>query len=383
MATIKKMSEIQRKELTQKFIDELETHPSPENDRKLTIYRYIDTFIRSTRDERLAYLACQRLRVVRKCPAGHYRKVIRKMFCRQRFYCIACAEYRMKWQVNQWEDAIKTALRRNNLFLGPVVELLWDIPDVTERVNLRRFNEYLKQTWPVKLSKQGIDPGTWMLLRVYDPIRAQIRALYLGPPLDFRLLRNNSGSKKPDYYPSCCNIKPLIETTRVVNVKRRKRGNFSPWQPKRVKSTYLLDARDESPAVAANLFFRRIRSALDWVVGDILDVFELDPARAYKLDHVYSGRRLNATHGMIYAQPQTASDSNKVDAGPTLVVESTELDGTVGIDTVDPVQLLGAVIERRVASFSGDATPQLCPHCGTAMEDICEENDLPSEITLQ
>jgi hypothetical protein len=381
--TIKKMSETQRKELTQKYIDDLEAHPSPENDRKLAIYRYIDRIDRSTRDERFSFLACQRLRVVRQCPSGHYRMIMRKMFCRQRFFCLPCAEYRMERRVDQWEDAIKAALSLTTLYLGPAVELSWDIPDVKDKTNLNRFHEYLKKTWRAKLSRQGIDPGCWMLMSAYDPIRAQIRALYLGPPLDFKPLRNNSGTKQSDYYPSCCSIKVPTETTRVVNVKRSKRGNFSPWQPKRVKSAYLLDAKDKSPTVSASLFFRRIRTALEWVVGDIVDVLELDPASAYQLDHLYSHRRLSATRGVIYAQEQTASDSSKADDDPTLLVERRELDRTVGIETVDPKQLIGAINEHRVPSLPGDQTPQLCPNCGAVMEDICEEDHRPKKVTTQ
>jgi hypothetical protein len=381
MPAIKKMSATQRKELTEKFLEELQANPSPENVRKLAMYRYIDGCARSTREERLAYLACQRLSVIRKCPHGDYSKFLRRKYCRQRFYCVSCAEHRMKCQVNQWEDAIKTTLGRTTfLYLGPAVELSWDIPDVTDRTTLKRFNEYLKQTWPVKLSMQGIGPGQWMLMSVFDPIRAQVRALYLGPPLDFRLLRNNSGSKRSDYYPTCCNIKASIETSRVVNMNRRKRGNFSPWQPKRVKSTYLLDANDESPTVAASLFFRRIRTALEWVVGDSMDIFDLDPARAYQLEHIYSGRRLNSTHGVIYAQPQTVSDHNKINADPTLAVENRGRDGTLGIETVDPVQLIGTVSESPGTSLSNDATPDRCPNCGCRLEDVCEENDLLASI---
>jgi hypothetical protein len=384
MPTIRKMSPEKRKALTEKFIDELEADPTPENDRRLAIYRYIDSVSRSTRDQRFAFLACQRLLVVRKCPFEHYRRFMRPMFCRQRFYCVPCADWRMKRQVDKWEDAIKAAIRLTTLHLGPAVELSWEIPDVKDRAGLNRFNEYLKQTWQMKLSRQGIDPGDWMLMSVYDPIRAQIRALYLGPPLDFRLLRNNSGSKKSVHYPSSFNIKPpAIETTRVVNAKRRKRGNFSPWKPKRVRSTYLLDVIPEPPDVAAGLFFRRIRSGLEWVAGNIVDILELDPARACQLDHLYSRRRLSATRGVIYAQERAASDSNKVDDDPILIVHRKAIDGHVELVEVDPTELIGALNEQQGSCLPGDPPPQLCPDCGTALVDSYEDGDPPKQVAIQ
>jgi hypothetical protein len=81
----------------------------------------------------------------------------------------------MKLQYDRWKEAIQTALKLRSLYLGPVLRLSWEIPDVEHKKNIDRFREYLKKTWPTKLSAQGIDPGCWMLLTVYDPILVLLR----------------------------------------------------------------------------------------------------------------------------------------------------------------------------------------------------------------
>ena len=165
-----------------------------------------------------------------------------------------------------------------------------------------------------------------------------------------------------------------METTGVVNANRRKRGNFSPWQPKHIRSTYLLDSKPKSPAVGASLFFRRIRNALEWVVGDIVDIFELEPARAYQLEHCYGGRRLTTTRGLGYAQQRRASDSKKIEADPFLFVERKAIDGKIEPLDINPAELIGALNEQG-GSCVRDPIPEICPNCGIPMVDICEEDD--------
>ena len=373
--TTKKLSDEKRAKLTQDIIEQLESQSTPENDHKLAIYKYIDRVDRSTREERFSFFACQRLRVVRKCPHGDYRRVMRRMYCRQRFFCLACEAYRMKCQVDDWLNSIKLALQTTNLYLGPIVELSWEIPDVSNATYRNRFSKYINDNWKLKLGQQGIAPGTWILLRHYDVIRGQVRAVYLGPPLDCESLRNKSPSEKLDYSVSCFSRTPALTET-SHRVKRGKRGNFSPWQPIKVRSTYLLDGVPKLPSDVTISFFPRLRSALEWVAGSVTDVLELTPERAYDLRKRYSGKHLYACHGVTYALPKAPANLQEAGAAPVLGVESKELNGSIELVLIDdPMQFIGSVTDKGALPLciSTGAHPSKCPSCGSHLVDVYEE----------
>jgi hypothetical protein len=296
-------------------------------------------------------------------------------FCRKRFYCIDCLQWRLGRQAFEWETLIRGAMASTSLHLGPMLELEWPVPDAKDRQIMDKFSRYIKQTWRAQLSNQGIDADRCMLLRAFDPIRGQIRGLYLGPPLAERTFSTlvsiktiyieTSVLKVPTVRNKCTKSQPDPLETSVLKVPM---GRPSPWQPNVVRSVYLL-GKHVSPVAEAGMVFDRIRSSLNWVLGSSRDILDLTPQRAFALETLYGGRRLTAASGALYAQNKNAA----VEPEPSLLIEREHSDGVVEPETRDGLALAGS--SQEITALPKEPESNQCPNCKTRLEDIYETGD--------
>jgi len=401
VATIRKLTVVQKRAMIDRFADALAADPTPENSRQLAVYREIKRLERTTTDEQLAFLGCQRLRVMRRCPKGDYTQFIRMKFCRKRFYCIDCCGWRLGRQAFEWESLIRGAMASTSLHLGPMLELEWPVPEASarDRQIMEKFSRYIKQTWRAQLASQGIEPDRCMLLRAFDPIRGQIRGLYLGPPVaegsfstdvskgteggfstlvSIKTIYIETSVLKPPPVRNKCTktLDPPLETS-VLKPQGGIGGRPSPWQPSVVRSVYLLGKR-VSPVAEAGIVFDRIRSSLNWVLGSSRDILDLTPQRAYAIESLYGGRRLTAASGALYAPSKTTSEPE-----PSLLIEREHSDGEVEPETRDGLALAGS--SQEMVAMPKEPESNQCPNCKTRLEDICEAGDRtnPPPVTVQ
>src|SRR5450755_4560453 len=181
------------------------------------------------RDRLLRYLNCHwdpgtkrrstAISLTRECPKANDGKKHSPaqsrghVFCNMRFFCVGCAEtanHRLLYSPDNpvgsidkesWLGKIKISLccppseDTGIVLLGPMALIEWpilDYMDVVKGLSVRRsFNRYMEQTWPKKLADQGIED--WTMVRCFDPVRNQIRAIYLGLNPDWSTLLNTRG----------------------------------------------------------------------------------------------------------------------------------------------------------------------------------------------
>lgn len=368
--SLKRVPPEKQKAKVEEIVAELQSHPNPENERKLAIYDYIKPFYRASREDVFRFLACRQIKHIRECPvAGHYSRLLCLRPCHQRFYCMGCALWRIQHElVSRWEQSIKSALPLSTLILGPMIQLRWPMP-ARDQSSLTdslpdKFREYIKSTLIDKIGHiAGILSPEWALLTHYDVILQEIRGLYLGPPFDAKLLKTGEGFDSPSYR----RIYSTSSLTRgVENRTKNLIDNSSPWQPEHVKSTYLLDARDKNPEDSANRFWDRVRTGLQWVAGDVVALMELEPPEVYLLERVYRERSLTTSRGWIYGQRQTVIEPN-----PVLYVERKMVVGQPEMMEISPHKLIGGVYEIGSGSGSGSGEDgKHCPKCGKALQDL-------------
>lgn len=356
MPKYSKMTIQKRDELTAKFIAELKAQSLEGNSeaaRTLNIYSYIDNLGRSTRDQRFYYLSCERMLLMLKCPTeGHdSENIIRgRKFCHQRHWCFTCAWDAIERQLRRWMIQIRLSLCRPTecMYLGPLVRLSWPNPNAEGPANLASFSNYIKQTFSAKLEAAGALKGSWMLTTAFNPLKNEYQALYIGTSVDWSMICEQKKRKNSRITTSVVakGLLYLATTEVVIGGKKgdkkggkKGRGQPSPWKPKKLYSVHLLDD-ENNPVTAAEKFFHRIREGFQWVLGDASDVFLMTPEQAFKFQKRYRSRRLTSTYGMVYG----ASEILNLPIGSlTILVDRRESDGTISVETIDPVALVGSI----------------------------------------
>ena len=371
MPKYSKMSIQKRNELTAKYIAELEAQSKEGNSeasRTLNIYSYIDNIGRATREQRFQFISCERLLLMLKCPTeGHdsESEIRGRKFCHQRYWCYTCAWDAIERQLRRWMQQIKLSLcsPRECMYLGPLAMISWPVQNPEAPANLVSFSNYVKQTFSAKLEAAGALKGSWMMATAFNPVKNEYRALYIGSSVDWSMIckpqkRKNRGSITS----VVAKYKEPLATSRVILSRRGRfgEGKPSPWKPQKMRSVYLLDG-ENNPIVANGKLFDRIRSGLQWTLGDAGDVFSMTPEVAFKLQKRYRSRRLTSTYGMVYGVNNSISVPNTL----IVLIDRKEDDGSITVTENDPVAMVGTVQSEHFceAALRDKAESNRCAIC--------------------
>jgi hypothetical protein len=372
------------------FVRQLKALHTPEADRVLEIHRAMraneNNEPRTTLSQQVEVLGCRQWQQVLRCLVTGSSSTEHIKVCRRRFLCLNCHQWRLQAQVERWVMAIKQALRRHNTWMGPVVQLRWDIPGNDKRASLASFDKFMEQTFTSWLRDQGVHHGQWMVCRTFDPIQAAVRVIYLGPPITrdlwlkiYILISHKSLvipishkslvipplesiSHKSLVIPSKGHPTPSLPPSSSQNPQKppkrgRGRGQRSPWLTQGASDfgeAYLINA-DDPKAGESDCFDRVLRSCLFWCAGGMDDLLRLQREQVWQVYARYNRTRLFSTRGLIY------DDSvHRAHSEPSMLVDKQNRDG--GVETVlrDPVRLLGC----EEGELDGDGVEDLCPMCG-------------------
>jgi len=350
----RKFDEDDAKRLIRDFVRQLERTGTPEAERTLEIYRVMrrteDGEARTSLSQQLEVVACTRWQAVMICPTTKQITPTNKRVCRKRFLCVNCHNWRLtgrNGQLQQWLVGIRQALRRKDFHLGPVQCLRWELPYLT-RDDLTRFDKFIKQTFTLWLSNQGVEEDDWMLCRVFDPSRNEVRAVYLGPPVTFdgQLATSSlvlAGGTSPLVADS---TKDLLATTGLVppkmGIKLPKGGQSTPWHPSECGQTYLLDDLNRNWG-EPDVFASRLEQCVKWCVGDSSDLLRLKPEQAWQLFSRFNSARLFSARGILYLDRERKKRlAIPREWSPTLQVWKQYEDGTTDMIARFAVALLGA-----------------------------------------
>jgi hypothetical protein len=352
------------------FIEQLKAKSTPDADRTLDIYRSMRATEsgepRTTLSQQIEVLGCRQWQQVLRClNTGTSTKEHVKV-CRRRFLCLNCHKWKLQSQVERWLMSIKQALRRQDVVLGPLVQIRWDIPEDDKCASLGRFDRFVENTLMRWLGSQGIDSGEYLICRTFDPIQSAVRAVYAGPPI----LRD-----------LWLRIYTLIPPERPISHKSLKippmsgRGRPCPWLGKATDfgEAYLLNP-DNPTAGESDCFDRTLRERLFWCVGGMEDLLHLKREEVWRTYARFNRTRLFSTRGLIY---ESASSSrierllNPQEHPASMLIEKQYRDGSVEMVVRDTMRLLGS----ESAELPDMSTEKICPGCGKPIASPGHEFD--------
>jgi hypothetical protein len=317
-----------------------------------------------SRNDAFYFLACAQLQFRAECPLGHYSENRYFHFCRRRYWCNECLSHAINTQQMKWINLIRSTIAQSEfLHLGPLVRLEWTIPDPLDRDHLRSFSRYFDQTWPLKLRALGVPENGWMLGRVFDPIQAKIRALYLGPSADWSKICRPREKRQKTNTSGLNTIRGDSICIKSASNPGRRRGQETPWTPSLVgRPQYLIDRKLKLIGSDLSIeFWKRIETSVRWAIGTTTSMLKLPPDLAIKLSRLYHKRHLKALHGLAYGRSNKTFRESIDNPNSVIVVEYRD-----GITSLLPSVLAGSFAEPdivRIPDPSDRHDPDTCPEC--------------------
>jgi hypothetical protein len=368
-ALSKKLTIEEIKKLIAKFVRQLKRASTPEAERTLDIYKSMRTFEdgepRTSPQQQLEILACQRWQQMRKCPDTGEKTREHTKVCRRRFLCLNCSDYKLKSQAERWTIAIRQVLRSRDTHIGPALCISWPIEKT--KTALTQFDGFINKTLMSWLNADGITPEDIIICRTFDPIQGNARLVYLGPPTTTELFLK---IYKPYIRNNSVVVPPIsISNNSVV-------GHATDWKADTCRFTYLLNSIHKNWGEADTLDYY-LRECLRWCVGDSKDLLRLDRNQVWRLYAQFSNTRLFSSRGMIYeatTDNRIAPLLNPQEHEPTMNIWKQYEDGSTDLLARHPAALLG--------TETGELPPMpgedLCAKCGKSITDherIAEPNE--------
>jgi hypothetical protein len=340
----------------------------------------VDGEPRTSLSQQIEVLGCRRWQMMLNCANTGQSVREHIKVCRRRFLCMNCHTWKLQSQAERWNVGIRQILRRNSLCIGPAVQLTWSTPGTDKRKLLAQFDNFINKTFTLWLSDQHIGTDQCFLFRTMDPIKSEIRLLYIGPPITTDLWLRT--------YIYISDKSVVIENDAishksvVIPSHKGQRGYTSPWwQADTLAPIYLLNPKD--PKIGdADQFDRYLRESLYWCVGDAADLIPLKREQVWRLYEQYNKTRLFSSRGLLYqgdSDWRTLKADLPAESDPSLIVEKLHRDGSTELFVTDPIRLLGA----ENCDADGAAKGPLCPMCGDNIdsaahqmaEKICEKQE--------
>jgi hypothetical protein len=375
----KKHTHLELTALRDTFLRQLYAQHTPDADRTLDIYKSMraveDGEARTSLSQQIEVLGCRQWQQMLRCQiTGKSAKQNIKV-CRRRFLCLNCHKWKLQAQVERWHMAVKQMLRRQDSWLGPLVQLKWNLPQKDPRASLGSFDRFIEKTFTAWLADQGIPPDQWMICRTFDPIQCAARLVYAGPPifseLSLRIYKH---------------IPPLPPSGTIRNkseiIPPLDRGRPCPWWDTVSESgeAYLLNY-DNPAAGESDCFDRTLRNCLFWCVGNTEDLLHLQREQVWRIYVKYNHTRMFSVRGLLSG----ANDArihrflHPQDHDPTILVDKQHRDGTIEPVLRDSIKLLGA--DSALTDEEMLAGQKLCPLCGNP--ENSPGHDLDAEPTTE
>jgi len=352
------------------FIKQLKSKHTPDADRTLDIYHSMrineNGEPRTTISQQVEVLGCRQWQQMIRCLTTGKSTRENLKVCRRRFLCLNCHKWKLQSQVECWHSAIKRVLRQQDTWLGPIVQVRWDLPGLDKRATLNSFDTFVNKTFTAALEAEGITRNQWLICRTFDPIQSSARLVYAGPPIFSDLwLRIYTIHTPPG---------TISHKSEIFPPEGSKPGRPCPWwyTASDGGEAYLLNS-DDPRAGESDTFDRVLRSCLFWCVGNSEDLLHLKREEVWRVYAKYNRTRLFSTRGLLYDSAAPRRIDHLVhpqEHTPTMLVEKQLRDGTVESVLRDPVRLLGAEMAE-----IDDCSERLCPYCNEPVTNRKHELD--------